>query len=133
MVKPGRRRFRKRAGKARTLVLAGMLNLRPTSRLFALHRQAGDRLPPERDLAEILGVSRASLRGALKAFQVMGVLEVRQGSGNYLSAEATQILEQPARTLVPLPNLSQFPAYSDLRSPARSNNRHRPSVGEFTT
>jgi GntR family transcriptional regulator, transcriptional repressor for pyruvate dehydrogenase complex len=78
--------------------------------------QAGDRLPPERDLAEILGVSRASLRGALKAFQVMGVLEVRQGSGNYLSAEATQILEQPARTLVPLPNLSQAELFEVRRA-----------------
>lgn len=78
--------------------------------------QAGDRLPPERDLAEILGVSRASLRGALKAFQVMGVLEVRQGSGNYLSAEATRILEQPARTLVPLPSLSQAELFEVRRA-----------------
>lgn len=78
--------------------------------------QPGDRLPPERDLSEILSVSRASLRGALKALQVMGVLEVRQGSGNYLSVDAKRILEQPARTLVPLPFLSQAELFEVRRA-----------------
>lgn len=78
--------------------------------------QPGDRLPPERELAEILSVSRASLRSALKALQVMGVLEVRQGSGNYLNADAKRILEQPARTLVPLPSLSQAELFEVRRA-----------------
>src|SRR4051794_37827224 len=33
----------------------------------------------------------------------------------------------------PLPNLSRFPTYSDLRSRARSNSRHGPTVGYFNT
>lgn len=78
--------------------------------------QPGDRLPPERELSEILAVSRSSLRGALKALQVMGVLEVRQGSGNFLSVEAKEILEQPARTLVPLPSLSQAELFEARRA-----------------
>lgn len=41
----------------------------------------GDRLPPERELAARLGVSRASLAQALVALEVLGVLEVRHGDG----------------------------------------------------
>jgi GntR family transcriptional repressor for pyruvate dehydrogenase complex len=44
----------------------------------------GDRLPAERDLAEGLEVSRASLRQAIVALEVQGVLEVRRGDGTYL-------------------------------------------------
>jgi GntR family transcriptional repressor for pyruvate dehydrogenase complex len=46
----------------------------------------GDKLPPERELAEILGVSRPSLREALRALSIMKVVEVRQGDGTYVSA-----------------------------------------------
>jgi DNA-binding GntR family transcriptional regulator len=40
----------------------------------------GERLPPERELAALLKISRGSLRQALKALEVMGVLNVVQGS-----------------------------------------------------
>jgi GntR family uxuAB operon transcriptional repressor len=46
---------------------------------------AGERLPSERDLAATLGVSRASLREALIALELGGVVEVRGGSGVYVS------------------------------------------------
>src|ERR1051325_4389620 len=62
----------------------------------------GDRLPPERELAKTVGVSRSSLRQALKALQVMGGLAVRQGAGNYLTDAAARILGQPPDFLVPL-------------------------------
>ena len=42
---------------------------------------AGDRLPPERQLAERLGVNRSTLRGALQSLTEQGVLEGRQGAG----------------------------------------------------
>lgn len=45
----------------------------------------GDRLPPEPVFAEQMQVSRASLREALKVLEVMGVLEVRRGSGTYIA------------------------------------------------
>jgi GntR family transcriptional repressor for pyruvate dehydrogenase complex len=68
--------------------------------------QPGERLPPERELATALNVSRASLRQALKVLQVMGVLEVRQGSGNYLTENAVRILRQPTDLLMPLRGLT---------------------------
>src|SRR5258707_10758232 len=44
----------------------------------------GDRLPSERDLAQALQVSRASVRQATVALEVRGTLEVRHGDGIYL-------------------------------------------------
>src|SRR5207248_8917446 len=47
---------------------------------------AGSRLPPERDLARQLGVSRPSVREALIALEVERMVEVRIGSGIYVLA-----------------------------------------------
>ncbi|MEZ5076939.1 MAG: FadR/GntR family transcriptional regulator [Solirubrobacterales bacterium] len=46
--------------------------------------EPGDRLLPERELAERLGVSRTSVRQALTAMRVMGVVDVRPGAGIFL-------------------------------------------------
>jgi len=43
-----------------------------------------DRLPSERELAERLGVSRASVRQAIVALEVQGILEVKHGGGTFL-------------------------------------------------
>ena len=45
----------------------------------------GDRLPPERELAQQLGVSRPSVREAMIALETAGVIEVRTGSGTYVA------------------------------------------------
>jgi len=47
--------------------------------------RAGDRLPPERELATRLGVSRATLSQALVALEVIGVVVVRHGDGTVLT------------------------------------------------
>jgi len=52
----------------RTLILQG-------------HYAVGDKLPPERKLAEELGVNRASLREAIKSLEHMGLVKTRQGDG----------------------------------------------------
>lgn len=44
----------------------------------------GDRLPPERELAEALGVSRTVVREAIRSLTAMGLLEVRSGSGMFV-------------------------------------------------
>jgi len=54
----------------------------------------GDRLPKEADLAERLGLSRNSLREAVKALSLIRVLDVRQGDGTYVtSLEPTLLLD----------------------------------------
>lgn len=44
----------------------------------------GDKLPSEREMAESLGVSRASVREALTALEAIGILDVRPGEGTYV-------------------------------------------------
>src|SRR5688572_32268160 len=44
----------------------------------------GERIPPERELCQKLGVGRASLREALKALEIMGMIETRLGDGTYV-------------------------------------------------
>ena len=58
--------------------------------------QPGERLPSERDLATKLGVSRTSLREALIALELSGTVEVRGGSGVYVSEQATPVVEVPS-------------------------------------
>jgi GntR family transcriptional repressor for pyruvate dehydrogenase complex len=47
----------------------------------------GDRLPPQRELATLLGVGRSSVREAINALAVMGYLDVAQGRGTYVAAD----------------------------------------------
>jgi GntR family transcriptional repressor for pyruvate dehydrogenase complex len=56
--------------------------------------QPGQRLPNERDLSARLGISRSSMREAIRALTVLGVLEARHGSGIYVTQlEADDLLE----------------------------------------
>jgi GntR family transcriptional regulator, transcriptional repressor for pyruvate dehydrogenase complex len=66
--------------------------------------ERGTRLPPERDLARQFGVSRASVREALIALEVEGLVEVRMGSGIYVNstepaAPRTVSAEAPLETI----------------------------------
>ncbi|MFE6287274.1 FadR/GntR family transcriptional regulator [Streptomyces sp. NPDC057877] len=56
--------------------------------------EPGQRLPTERDLATRLGISRSSVREAIRALTVLGVLEARHGSGIYVTQlKAGDLLE----------------------------------------
>lgn len=46
----------------------------------------GDRLPPEKELSDALGLSRSSLREAVKALEIIRVLDVRRGDGTYVTS-----------------------------------------------
>lgn len=50
---------------------------------------SGDRLPPERDLAKLLGVSRPTLRAGIRSLTAVGILQSRQGAGTFV-AEAEE-------------------------------------------
>ena len=52
--------------------------------IFRGELKSGDQLPPERELSERLSVSRPALREALKALEVMGLVESHQGSGTFI-------------------------------------------------
>lgn len=67
---------------------------------------AGVKLPPERELAQKFGVSRSSLRHALKVLEIMGVLTQRVGDGTYLTTSAARILTEPLEFLVLLDGIS---------------------------
>ncbi len=54
----------------------------------------GDRLPPEKELGERLGLSRNSLREAVKALELIGVLDVRRGDGTYVTDLGTNYLTE---------------------------------------
>lgn len=55
----------------------------------------GDALPSERDLAAMLGISRPSLREAIRSLGAANVLEVRQGGGTYVTSLDPRLLAQP--------------------------------------
>ena len=69
------------------------------SRLLDLIQQRqlgpGDRLPAERELAASMGVSRSSLREALRALTVLGVTDMRHGTGTYVSSLEPELLVRP--------------------------------------
>lgn len=54
----------------------------------------GERIPPERELCLQLGVGRASLREALKALEIMGMIEIRLGDGTYVCSRS-EFLSRP--------------------------------------
>lgn len=60
--------------------------------------RAGDRLPPERDLAQRLGVSRASVKQAIVVLEVQGLVEARHGGGTYLVRDSLDV--EPVEKMV---------------------------------
>lgn len=60
----------------------------------------GDRIPSERELAGMLGVSRPSVREAIMVLEAMGFLESRQGGGTYVRALTEGSIMDPLAKLV---------------------------------
>src|SRR5436190_20889601 len=57
--------------------------------------RAGQRLPPERELAAQLGVSRPSLREAIRALIALNILDSRHGDGTFVSSLEPDLLIKP--------------------------------------
>ena len=60
----------------------------------------GDRLPPERALAEEYGVSRTAIREALRSMEMMGCVESHVGEGTYIKAPSLQDIVDPFSMLI---------------------------------
>src|SRR5918995_6680433 len=64
--------------------------------------KAGDRLPPEKELSDRLGLSRSSLREAVKALELIRVLDVRRGDGTYVTSLEPRLLLEAMSFVVDL-------------------------------
>lgn len=72
--------------------------------------KSGDRLPPERDLAERFQVSRASVREALRTLESLGFVEIRAGEGTFVREGSLESLIEPLAQVM----LSQREAVVEL-------------------
>ncbi len=79
--------YEKIVDQIRSMVSSGML-------------KPGDRLPAERVLAESLNVSRASVREALSALQLMGLVEIKPGEGTFIKQMDINSIIQPLAMLL---------------------------------
>jgi len=68
------------------------------SLIFEGKLKPGERLPPERELAKSLNVSRVSLREALNTLQGMGLLEIQQGNRTFVRPTTTRSIHDPLVT-----------------------------------
>ncbi|MFN0112820.1 MAG: FadR/GntR family transcriptional regulator [Blastocatellia bacterium] len=68
--------------------------------------KAGSRLPPERELADMLHISRPSLRTALKALSVMGIIHAKPGAGTYIADSLPEVFTEPMRFMTLIHNTS---------------------------
>jgi GntR family transcriptional regulator, transcriptional repressor for pyruvate dehydrogenase complex len=76
--------------------------------------EAGDRLPPERQLARELGVSRNSLREALMVLRVAGTVDIQHGNGAYLVRSVDDVVPPIAAELCA--SDPQLPAVGEVRN-----------------
>ncbi len=84
------------------------------SAIFSGQLVEGNKLPPERALAQALGVGRQALREAIQQLQGMGLLEVRKSQGTYVRRLTTESLQQPLGRLLK-GDVGNFLHFLDIR------------------
>ena len=67
----------------------------------------GEKLPPERDIAERLNVSRNSVREAIRIMDMTGVISSQQGSGNYITCEFQKSLAETMTMMFAMDQIRQ--------------------------
>jgi len=73
---------------------------RRLEQFIAERMKPGDMLPPERELAESFGVSRSSIRDAIRRLELVGMVEPRQGSGTIVRELSADALINPLTTVL---------------------------------
>jgi GntR family transcriptional regulator, transcriptional repressor for pyruvate dehydrogenase complex len=68
---------------------------RQIERLILKKLKPGDKLPSERELAEMLAVSRSSIRDAIRSLELVGMVEPRQGAGTIVREITADTLANP--------------------------------------
>jgi GntR family transcriptional repressor for pyruvate dehydrogenase complex len=68
---------------------------RQIERLILKKLSPGDKLPAERELAEMLGVSRSSIRDAVRSLELVGLVEPRQGAGTVVCEISAMAVANP--------------------------------------
>lgn len=81
----------------------------------------GERLPPERELAESLGVSRNSVREAIRTLTLLGFVSSTQGAGNFVTCDIEQNLRESFRMMMLLGE-TNYLQLSQLRCGLESEN-----------
>lgn len=74
--------------------------------------KSGDRLPPERDLAQTFKVSRASVREAIRVLESEGLVKTRVGDGTYVETRSVEELVRPLATAMALGRESLIDIFS---------------------
>jgi GntR family transcriptional regulator, transcriptional repressor for pyruvate dehydrogenase complex len=73
---------------------------RQLERMILKKLHPGDKLPSERELAEALGVSRSSIRDAIRSLELVGLVEPRQGAGTVVREISTDVLMNPLTSVL---------------------------------
>lgn len=89
--------------------------------------KAGAALPPERDMAVMLTVSRPSVREAIRALSVLGVVRTRQGGGAFITDLGPDMLLGPIQFYLSL-QIAHVPDLYDARSLIESDVARRAAV-----
>jgi GntR family transcriptional repressor for pyruvate dehydrogenase complex len=75
------------------------------SLIMAGRLKPGDKLPPEREFAATLGVSRTALREAVRTLSLMGLLDARQGEGTFVSGLVAGSFMKPLAPMLTMGNI----------------------------
>ena len=68
---------------------------RQIEKMITEKMKAGDKLPPERQLADMFGVSRSSIRDAIRTLEMSGLVEARQGLGTVVRERSADAVVNP--------------------------------------
>jgi GntR family transcriptional repressor for pyruvate dehydrogenase complex len=107
--------------------VAEMVARRILDMVSARALRPGDQLPPERELAETLGVSRPSVREAIRGLAILGVVKSRQGGGAYITNLDAEALLGPLQFFLSLGDVNIRELY-DARSLIESDVARRAAV-----
>jgi GntR family transcriptional repressor for pyruvate dehydrogenase complex len=77
-----------------------------SSQILSGQLKLNDKIPPERDIAAMLGVSRNSVREVIHILEISGLIEGVQGSGNYIRCNPQDFMVQSMNMLMTLQDIS---------------------------